>query len=237
MHIGYPVAMVVADTENQARDASELIDVDYEVLPAVVSCWEAFQDDAPQLYEDCPNNESYLYTVGDKEGTDKAFEEADHTVSQHLVINRVTANALENRAVIGEYSQRHDRFTIRCGFQRPWFFRKSLADQSFKVPESKIRLVTDDVGGSYGLRGSIYPEMVLMPWASKHVGRPVKWVADRSESHLSDDDGRDNMVDVALAFDDDGTFKAIKVRSWGNLGAFTSYRGAIPPVGHIGTAI
>ncbi len=237
MHIGYPVALVVADTENQARDACELIVVDYEVLPAVVSCWEAFQDGAPQLYDDCPNNESYLYTAGDKEGTERAFAEADHIVSRHMVINRVTANAMENRGVIGEYSPRDGRYTLRCGFQRPWLFRKSLADQSFKVPESKIRLVTDDIGGSYGLRGSIYPEMVLMPWASKMVGRPVKWVADRSESHLSDDDGRDNIVDVALAFDNDGTFKGLKVRSWGNLGAFPSYRGASPPVVHIGTAI
>ena len=220
MHIGYPIALVVADTDTQARDASELIEVDYEVLPAVTSCREAFQDGAPQLYDECPNNESYLYTAGNKDGTDKAFEEADHTVSHHLVINRVTANAMENRGVIGEYSPNDGRYTLRCGFQRPWLFRKSLADQSFKVPESRIRLITDDIGGSYGLRGSIYPEMVLMPWASKHVGRPVKWVADRSESHLSDDDGRDNMVDVSLAFDNDGIFKAIKVRSWGNLGAF-----------------
>ena len=109
MHIGYPVAMVVAETEAQARDACELIDVDYEVLPAVVSCREAFEDGAPQLYEDCPNNESYLYTAGDKEGTDKAFAEADHVVSHHLVINRVTANALENRGVIGEYSRNDGR--------------------------------------------------------------------------------------------------------------------------------
>jgi len=196
MHIGYPVVLVVAETENQARDACELIDVDYEVLPAVTSCRDAFEDGAPQLYEDCPNNESYLYSAGDKAGTDKAFEEADHVVSHHLVINRVTANAMENRGVIGEYSPNDGRYTLRCGFQRPWLFRKSLADQSFKVPESKIRLVTDDIGGSYGLRGSIYPEMVLMPWVSK-----------------------------------------LKVRSWGNLGAFPSYRGASPPVVHIGTAI
>ena len=93
--------------------------------------------------------------------------------------------------------------------------------------------MTDDIGGSYGLRGSIYPEMVLMPWASKLVGRPVKWIADRSESHLSDDDGRDNVVDASLAFDADGTFQGIRIRSWGNLGAYVSYRGASPPVVHI----
>ncbi|MEP4884889.1 MAG: xanthine dehydrogenase family protein molybdopterin-binding subunit, partial [Alphaproteobacteria bacterium] len=237
MHIGYPVAMVVADTEAQARDASELIEVNYEPLPAVVSCYDAFQDGAPQLYDDCPKNESYFYEAGDKTATDAAFDAADHVVEQDMVINRVTANAMENRAVIGDWDIGTGRITIRCGFQRPWLFRQSLAEQSFKVPERQIRLVTDDIGGSYGLRGSIYPEMVLMPWASKHVGRPVKWVADRTESHLSDDDGRDNIVKVALAFDADGTFQAVRVRSWGNLGAFVSYRGAAPPAVHIGTVI
>ena len=236
-NIGYPVVLVVADTETQARDASELIDVEYSPLPAVTSCYEAFKDGAPQLYDDCPNNESYFYEAGDKAATDAAFDKADHVVSQHLVINRVTANAMENRGVIGDFNPGDGRYTLRCGFQRPWLFRKSLADQAFKVPESKIRLVTDDIGGSYGLRGSIYPEMVLMPWVSKIVGRPVKWVADRSESHLSDDDGRDNIVDASLAFDADGTFQAIRIRSWGNLGAYVSYRGAAPPVVHIGTAI
>jgi carbon-monoxide dehydrogenase large subunit len=237
MHIGYPVAMAVADTEHQARDAVEAIEVEYEPLPAVVSCREAFEDGAPQLYDDCPNNESYFYEVGDKDGTDAAFAAADHTVSQHLVINRITANALEPRGVLGEWDAGTDRITIRCGFQRPWLFRKSLAEQSFKVPETRIRLITYDIGGSYGLRGSIYPEMVLMPWASKHVGRPVRWMADRTEAHLCDDDGRDNMVDAELAFDNDGTFKALRIRSWGNLGAFPSYRGAAPPAVHIGTAI
>ncbi len=236
-NIGYPVVLVVADTESEARDASELIDVEYSPLPAVTSCYEAFKDGAPQLYDDCPNNESYFYEAGDKAATDAAFDKADHFVSQHLVINRVTANAMENRGVIGDFNPGDGRYTLRCGFQRPWLFRKSLADQAFKVPESKIRLVTDDIGGSYGLRGSIYPEMVLMPWVSKIVGRPVKWVADRSESHLSDDDGRDNIVDASLAFDADGTFQAIRIRSWGNLGAYVSYRGAAPPVVHIGTAI
>jgi carbon-monoxide dehydrogenase large subunit len=236
-NIGYPVALVVADTEPQARDAMELIAVEYSVRPAVTNCFDAFQDGAPQLYDDCPNNESYFYEAGDKAATDAAFAKADHTITQRLVINRVTANAMENRGVIGEYNPGNGRYTLRCGFQRPWLFRKSLADQAFKVPESKIRLVTDDIGGSYGLRGSIYPEMVLMPWASKLVGRPVKWVADRSESHLSDDDGRDNVVDASLAFDADGTFQGIRIRSWGNLGAYVSYRGASPPVVHIGTAI
>ena len=234
-HVGYPVALVVADTEAQARDAAELVAVEYKPLPAVTSCFEAFQPGAPQLYDDCPNNESYLYEAGDRAAVAAAFAAADHVVEQRLVINRITANALEPRGVIGEYDTGSGRYTLHCGFQRPWLFRRSLAEQSFKVPESKVRLMTGDIGGSYGLRGSIYPEMVLMPWAARRVGRPVKWVADRVESHLSDDDGRDNIVDAAMAFDADGTFRAVKIRSWGNLGAYVSYRGASPPVVHIGT--
>ncbi|CAN0264081.1 unnamed protein product [Discosporangium mesarthrocarpum] len=235
VHIGYPVVLVVAETEAQARDAAELVQVEYRELPAVTSCFEAFQPGAPLLYDDCPNNESYLYEVGDKAAVEGAFAAADHTIEQRLVINRITANALEPRAVIGEYDAGSGRYTINCGFQRPWLFRRSIAEQSFHVPESRVRLVTGDIGGSYGLRGSIYPEMVMMPWAAQRVGRPVKWVADRVESHLSDDDGRDNIVDAAIAFDDDGTFRAVKIRSWGNLGAYVSYRGASPPVVHIGT--
>jgi carbon-monoxide dehydrogenase large subunit len=237
MHVGCPVALVVAGTDAQARDAAEAIEVEYRPLPAVVSCFDAFQPGAPQLYDDCPNNESYLYEVGDRAAVAAAFADADHVIEQRLVINRVTANPIEPRGVIGEYDAGTGRYTLRCGFQRPWLFRRSLAEQAFKVPESRIRLVTGDIGGSYGLRGSIYPEMVLMPWAAKRVGRPVKWIADRSESHLADDDGRDNIVDAALAFDADGTFRAVKIRSWGNLGAFVSYRGAAPPAVHIGSVI
>jgi carbon-monoxide dehydrogenase large subunit len=237
VHIGYPVVLVVAETEPQARDAAELVAVEYRPLPAVTSCYDAFQPGAPQLYDDCPNNESYFYAVGDKDAVDAAFAAADHVVEQRLVINRITANALEPRGVIGEYDTGSGRYTLHCGFQRPWLFRRSLAEQSFHVPESKVRLMTGDIGGSYGLRGSIYPEMVLMPWAARRVGRPVKWVADRVESHLSDDDGRDNIVDAAMAFDADGTFRAVKIRSWGNLGAYVSYRGAAPPAVHIGSVI
>ncbi len=234
-HIGYPVALVVADTQAHARDAAELVVVEYAPLPAVVSCYGAFQPNAPQLFEDCPNNEAYLYEAGDRAAVDAAFADADHTIEQRLVINRVTANALEPRGVIGEYDAGSGRYTLRCGFQRPWLFRRSLAEQAFKVPESRIRLVTGDIGGSFGLRGSIYPEMILIPWAARRVGRPVRWIADRSESHLCDDDGRDNIVDAAMAFDNDGRFRAVRIRSWGNLGAYVSYRGASPPVVHIGT--
>src|SRR5215211_4974303 len=234
-HVGYPLAVVVADTLAQAKDAAERVVVDYAPLPAVVSARAAFEPDAPQLYDDCPNNEAYFYQAGDAAAVEAAFARADHVVEQRIVINRVTANPIEPRGVIGEYDHGNGRYTLHCGFQRPYLFRRGIAESALKIPETQIRLVTGDIGGSYGMRGSVYPEMVLIPWAARRVGRPVKWVADRSESHLSDDDGRDIFVDAALALDRDGRFLAVKIRSFGNLGAYVSFRGAMPPVTNIGT--
>ena len=236
-NVGYPVAVVVAETAEQARDAAELVDVEYGILPAVVSAHAAAQPGAPQLYDDCPGNEAYFYEAGDAAATEAAFANADHVVEQHLVINRVTANAMEPRGVVGEYDPGNGRYTLNCGFQRPYFFRKDIAAVSLKIPETQLHLVTGDIGGSYGLRGSVYPEMILMLWAAKRVGRPVKWLADRSESHISDDDARDNFVDAALALDRQGRFLGAKFRVWGNLGAAVSFRGALPPAVNIGTAV
>jgi len=236
-HVGYPVAVVVADTLDLARDAAERVVVEYAPRPAVVSAEDAFRPGAPQLYDDCPNNESYFYQAGDKAKTDDAFAKAAHVVNQRLVINRVTANTLEPRGVTGEYDSGTGRYTLHCGFQRPWLFRNAIALDTLKIPESQLRLITGDIGGSYGLRGSIYPEIILMLWAAKHVGRPVKWLATRNEAHISDDDARDNIVDASLALDGDGKFLALRIRSFGNLGAFVSFRGAMPPVVNIGTVI
>jgi carbon-monoxide dehydrogenase large subunit len=235
MHVGYPVAVVVADTLDQARDAAERVSVDYTPRPAVVSAEEAFKPGAPRLYDDCPNNEAYFYQAGNKAAVDEAFARAAHVVEQRLVINRVTANALEPRGVTGEYDAGAGKYTLHCGFQRPWLFRNDIARFTLKIPEAELRLVTGDIGGSYGLRGSIYPEIILMLWAARRAGRPVKWLATRNEAHISDDDARDNIVDAALALDGDGKFLAVRVRSFGNLGAFVSFRGAMPPVVNIGT--
>jgi carbon-monoxide dehydrogenase large subunit len=235
MHVGYPVAVVVADTLDQARDAAERVSVDYAPRPAVVSAEAAFGKDAPQLYPDCPNNEAYFYQAGNKAAVDEAFARAAHVVEQRLVINRVTANTLEPRGVTGEYDAGTGKYTLHCGFQRPWLFRNDIARTTLKIPEAELRLVTGDIGGSYGLRGSIYPEIILMLWAARRAGRPVKWLATRNEAHVSDDDARDNIVDAALALDRDGKFLAVRIRSFGNLGAFVSFRGAMPPVVNIGT--
>jgi len=237
MHIGYPVAVVVADTLEQARDAAERIAVDYAPRPAVVSARAAADNEAPQLYDDCPGNEAYFYQAGDKAKTDAAFAAAAHVVEQRLVINRVTANPIEPRGALGVYDPGTRRYTLHCGFQRPWLFRNDIARTTLNIPESELRLVTGDIGGSYGLRGSVYPEIILMLWAARRAGRPVKWTQTRNEAHVSDDDARDNIVDAALALDAEGKFLGVRIRSYGNLGAFVSFRGAMPPVVNIGTVV
>jgi len=237
MHVGYPVAVVVADTLDQARDAAERVVVDYRPRPAVVSVREAFAPEAPRLYDECPNNEAYFYQAGDKAKVDAAFAAAAHVVEQRLVINRVTANPLEPRGVTGVFDPGTGRYTLHCGFQRPWLFRNDIARTTLNIAEAELRLITGDIGGSYGLRGSVYPEIVLMLWAARRVGRPVKWTQTRVEAHISDDDARDNIVDAGLALDREGKFLAVRIRSFGNLGAFVSFRGAMPPVVNIGTVV
>jgi carbon-monoxide dehydrogenase large subunit len=237
LHVGHPVAVVVADTLELARDAAEQVVVDYAPRPAVVSARDAAEKNAPQLYDDCPGNEAYFYQAGDKAKTDAAFADAAHVVEQRLVINRVTANPIEPRGVVGIYDAGTQRYTLHCGFQRPWLFRNDIARTTLKIPEAELRLITGDIGGSYGLRGSVYPEIILMLWAARRVGRPVKWTQTRSEAHISDDDARDNIVDAALALDNNGKFLGVRIRSYGNLGAFVSFRGAMPPVVNIGTVV
>jgi carbon-monoxide dehydrogenase large subunit len=160
MHVGYPVAVVVADTLDQARDAAERVAVDYAPLPAVVSAREAAEPGAAQLYDECRGNEAYFYQAGDKARTDAAFAAAAHVVEHRLVINRVTANPIEPRGVIGIYDAGTGRYTLHCGFQRPWLFRNDIARTTLNIPEAELRLVTGDIGGSYGLRGSVYPEII-----------------------------------------------------------------------------
>src|SRR4029078_10984079 len=168
LHVGYPVAVVVADTLELARDAAERVVVDYAPRPAVVSAEVAFRPGAPQLYDDCPNNEAYFYQAGDKAATDAAFASAAHVIEQRLIINRVTANTLEPRGVTGEYDRRTGQYTLHCGVQRPWLFRNAIAETTMKIPEAQLRLITGDIGGSYGLRGSVYSGILLvLLWARR----------------------------------------------------------------------
>ena len=231
-YVGQVVAVVVAETAAQARDAAERVEVDYAPLKPVVDAPDAAKPGAPLLWSDCSGNESIYYTAGDEKAVDAAFAKAAKVVRQKIVIPRITAAAMEPRGAVGIWDPGEGRYTLHTGLQRPFLFRRNIAQNVLKIPETELRLVTGDIGGSFGLRGSIFPEMIAVLWAAKRVGRPVKWLADRTESFSADDHARDNFTDASLALDKGGRFIALKVKTDANLGGFLSFRGAGPPTGN-----
>jgi carbon-monoxide dehydrogenase large subunit len=218
--VGDCVAFVVAETYLQAVDAAELIAVDYEPLPAVVSTPGAAAPGAPLVFDDCPGNICFVHLEGDKAATDAAFARAAHVVREHFVINRVTAVTMEPRGSIGEYNRTDGRYTVYTTLQRAHPFRSELAHNVLKVPESRVRVVAGDIGGSFGMKSAVYNEVALVLLAAKAVGRPVKWVATRSEAFLSDAQARDNVTDAELALAADGTFLGLRVKIFAALGAY-----------------
>ena len=233
--VGDCVAFVVAETALQARDAAEMIRVDYAPLPSVADLESAVAPGAPAVWADCPDNICFFEEKGDAAAVEAAFARADHIVRQKLVINRVTAVAMEPRGCLGDYDKRHDRYTLYTGLQNPHPLRFQIARQIFGIPETSVRIVPGDVGGSFGMRGGTYNELLLVLWASRLVGRPVKWRCDRSEGFVSDTHGRDNVSEVALALDKDGHFLALKVSTLANMGAYLAIRGPRPPTNNLGT--
>jgi carbon-monoxide dehydrogenase large subunit len=217
--VGDYVAFVVAETVAQAMDAAELIQVDYEPLPAVTSTAEAPKPSAPRVWEDCADNICFVELVGDKAATDAAFARAAHTVKHRFVINRVTAVSMEPRGAVGDYHAADGRYTLYTALQRPHPVRADLA-KLLKVSESKVRIITGDTGGSFGMKSPIFNEMPLVLLASKLTGRPVKWISTRSEAFLSDAQGRDNVTEAELALDKDGTFLALRVKTVAAIGAY-----------------
>ncbi|MEC7490849.1 MAG: xanthine dehydrogenase family protein molybdopterin-binding subunit [Pseudomonadota bacterium] len=235
--VGDYVAFVVAETQLQAKDAAELITVDYDPLPAVTDLEAAIGEDAPAVWPDCPDNISFFEEKGDAAAVERAFAQADQVVQQKLVINRITAVAIEPRGCIGSYDFRHGRYTLYTGLQNPHPLRFQIAQQVFGIPETSLRIIPGDVGGSFGMRGGTYNELVLVLWASRLVGRPVKWYSDRSEGFMSDTHGRDNVSEVALALDKEGHFLGLKVKTLANMGAYLAIRGPRPPTNNLGTIV
>jgi len=217
--VGDRVAFVVAETEAQARDAAERVVVDYVPLPAVVNVEDALAPGAPRIWDDCPDgNSAVTIAFGDKAATDAAFAKARHVVSLRLENNRVTANAIEPRCAIGAVSG--DRYTLYTTSQDPHGLRSKLASAVLHVPETKIRVVAPDVGGGFGMKSSIYPDDVLVLWASRRLGRPVKWTATRSESLILDTQARDQVVYGELALDAEGKILALRAKACQALGAY-----------------
>jgi carbon-monoxide dehydrogenase large subunit len=217
--VGDYVAFVVAETYLEAASAAELIAVDYEPLPAVVSTAGASAAGAPLVFDDCPDNICFVHVEGDKAATDLAFAGATHVMRQHFLINRVTAVSMEPRGSIGVYSATDGRYTIYTTLQRVHPFRADLS-AIMKVPETRIRVVAGDIGGSFGMKSAVYNEVALVLLGSRLTGRPVKWISTRSEAFLSDAQARDNVIDAELALAADGTFLALRVKSVIGVGAY-----------------
>ncbi len=218
--IGDYVAFVVADTYYQAVDAAELIEIDYEPLPAIVSTGDAVNSGVPLVWDDCPNNIGFIQIEGSKEATDAAFAKAAHVVKHHFVVNRVTAATMEPRGCIGLYEPIEGRYTIYTTLQRTNVFQTELSNNVLKVPDSKIRVVCGDIGGSFGMKSAVYNECALVLLGAKLTGRPVKWVATRSESFLCDAQARDNVTDAELALDADGNFLGFRAKIIAAIGAY-----------------
>ncbi len=232
--VGDYVAFVVAETKVQAADAVEMIDVEYEVLPAVLSGLDALKPGAPVVWDANSDNICYVHLEGDKAKADAAFASAAHVVKHRFVINRVYAATMEPRGCLGHYDAFDDRYTIYTTLQRALNFRQQLAG-SMKIPESKLRVVAGDIGGSFGMKSGVFNEVALTLLGSKVTGRPVKWTSTRSEAFLSDAMARDNVSDAELALDKNGKFLGLRVKTVANLGAYIQTGSEGGPISNLGT--
>ena len=228
-HVGDQVAVVIAETRDEARTAAELVEVDYGELPAATLTAEAAEDGAAQIWEGAPNNVCYDWEWGDKAATDAAFDGAAHVVEVELLNNRLVPNAIEPRAAIGEYEAISGLHTLYTTSQNPHVIRLLMAAFVLGIPESKLRVVAPDVGGGFGSKIFHYAEEVIVTWAARKIGRPVKWTSERTDSFLSDAHGRDHVTHAQLALDESGTFLGLRVATIANMGAYLStFASAVP---------
>ncbi len=218
--VGDRVALVVAETQEQAYDAAELLKIDYEPLHAVVHIEDAVKPGAPNVWDECPGNIVFTLGVGDEKATEAAFAKAAHRVSARLVNNRLAPNAMEARVAIGEYDRTSDSYTLYTSSQAPHAVRSQMAAFVFNLPETKFRVVAPDVGGGFGVKADAYPEDALVLWASRRCGRPVKWLATRADTLAGDNHGRDQIVQAELAVDGSGKILAIRAHALHAVGSY-----------------
>jgi carbon-monoxide dehydrogenase large subunit len=221
-HVGDGIAFIVAESVAAAKDAAELIRIDYDVLPAIADTVRAAEPDAPRVWDDIPNNLCFDWEVGNRKATEAAFTKANHIVELTLVNNRLVVNSMEPRVALGSYDPGEERFTLYTSTQGSHSIRRLLTANVFKLAENRIRVVTPDVGGGFGMKLFLYPEQGLVLYAARKLGRPVKWVGERGESFLSDTHGRDNVTRARLALDADLHFLAVDAETTANLGAYLS---------------
>jgi aerobic carbon-monoxide dehydrogenase large subunit len=228
-YVGDQVAMVVADSLQQAKDAAEAVEVDYEVLTAVVKVTDAAK--AAALHTEAPNNQCYKWALGDKAAVDGVFAKAAHVTKLDLTNNRLIPNAMEPRAAIGSYSRATGEYTLYVSNQNPHVERLLMTAFVLGLPEHKVRVIAPDVGGGFGSKIFLYAEDVCLTWGSKEINRNIKWICERSESFLTDAHGRDHVSHAEMAMDKDGKFLAMRVHTDANLGAYLStFSTAVPTI-------
>src|SRR6266852_3598205 len=226
---GQAVAVVIAETKNQAKDAAEAVVIDYEVLPAAADISAAIKPGAPQLHPEAPGNVIYDWAIGDETAVKDAFGKAANVVTLDLTNNRLVPNAMEPRAAIADYNEAEEHYTLYTTSQNPHVARLVLSAFYNIAPEHKLRVIAPDVGGGFGSKIYIYPEEMVALWASKKVGRPVKWTGDRSEAFLTDAHGRDHVTHAEMAFDKDNKILGLRVKTHANFGAYMSlFSSAVP---------
>src|SRR6516165_6965050 len=234
-HVGDPVAVVIAETKQAAKDAAELIDIDYQELPAVASLRDAIAPGAALVHDDAPGNLCYDWHIGDKAVVDAAFAGAAKVVKLELTNNRLIPNAMEPRAAVGECDAHSGDYTLYTTSQNPHVIRLLMGAFVLHIPENKLRVVAPDVGGGFGSKIYHYAEEAIVTWAAGKLRRPVKWTAERTESFMSDAHGRDHVTHVELGLDDNAKFVALKVSNIANLGGYLSTFSTGVPIYLFGT--
>lgn len=232
--VGQAVAAVIAETYAQAVDATEAIAVDYDIQDVVTETGRAREAGMAQVWDNVPNNESFVFSLGDKEATDAAIASAAHVTELDLTISRVATNTMEVRAAIGFYDPLEERYTLYAGVQSPHRLRSDIARNVFGIPEGKLRVISPDMGGGFGMRGSTFAEHGLVLWAAKRTGRPVRFTATRSEALASDYHARDNVSKTTLALDENGRFLAFRISTDAAMGGFLSNAGPHSPTNNLG---
>ena len=228
-HVGDPVAFIVAETHQAARDAAEMVQVEYDILPSITDLGAALDAGAAAVWPQAPGNVAFDWETGDKSATDTLFQTAAHVTQLTVVNNRIIVASMEARAAAAEFKD--GRFTLYTNTQGSWSIRQALAKFIFKLPEEQFRVVTPDVGGGFGMKLFLYAEHVLTCYAARKLGRPVKWTSERSEAFVSDSHGRDNITRGELALDKDGHFLALRTRNVANMGAYLSNYAPFIPTG------
>jgi carbon-monoxide dehydrogenase large subunit len=229
-YVGDYVAFVVAETKAQARDAAELVEVGYEVLDAVADTAAALEPGRPLVHDECANNVAFDWHYGDAAAVDAAFARARHVTRLELINNRLVANSMEPRAAVSEWDAADGTLTCHTGTQGPWAFRDTIA-QNLGLETDKVRVITPDVGGGFGMKAMFYPEYTMTAYAAKMLGRPVKWNSERSEAFLSDTQGRDHVTTAELAFDADNRIIGMRVNTVASMGAYYYFFAPYIPTG------